>query len=204
SATQDLVDSTSDSGFVETGYIYRVHGLQGEVKVKPATDFPELRFSKPGTRWLKRQVLGTEIMEEIKLVEGRGRPGQNWIVKFEDINTVEQAQKLVGSAILVTDQDRPVLEEGDFYTHDLIGMRVVLQETGEIVGTIANVFNNGASDLLHVELNSSTHRAWIPFVEAIVPTVSLEKREIVITPPKGLLELNIPKHEKSKKERREL
>lgn len=32
--------------FVEIGYIYSVHGLQGEVRVKPSTDFPELRFSE--------------------------------------------------------------------------------------------------------------------------------------------------------------
>lgn len=45
---------------------------------------------------------------------------------------------------------------------------------------------------------------WVPFVEAIVPTVDLEKREMLITPPKGLLELNIRSDMRSKKERREL
>lgn len=45
---------------------------------------------------------------------------------------------------------------------------------------------------------------WVPFVEAIVPTVDLEKREMLITPPKGLLELNIRSDTRSKKERREL
>ncbi|KAI3456071.1 hypothetical protein Pfo_012734 [Paulownia fortunei] len=221
-ATQELVETTSSaSGFVETGYIYGVHGFQGEVRVKPSTDFPDLRFSKPGTRWLKQQVSGTETLQEIELVEGRGHPGQSWIVRFNNINTVEQAQKLVGSTILVTDEDRPVLEEGEFYTHDLIGVRVILKESGEPVGTVVNVFNSGASDLLHVKLNSlrnipdqigkskigagdSGPLVWVPFVEAIVPTVDLEKREMLITPPKGLLELNIRSDERSKKERREL
>lgn len=45
---------------------------------------------------------------------------------------------------------------------------------------------------------------WVPFVEAIVPIVDLEKREMLITPPKGLLELNIRSDTRSKKERREL
>ncbi|KAL0363530.1 UNVERIFIED_CONTAM: Ribosome maturation factor RimM [Sesamum calycinum] len=218
--TQVLVETTSSaSGFVETGYIYGVHGLQGEVRVKPSTDFPELRFSKPGTRWLKQQVSGTETLQEIELVEGRGHPGQSWIVRFNNINTVEQAQKLVGSTILVTDKDRPDLEEGEFYTHDLIGMRVILKESGEPIGIVANVFNSGASDLLHVKLNSlrnipdkigksktgtgdSGPLVWVPFVESIVPTVDLEKGEMLITPPKGLLELNIRSDERSKKERR--
>lgn len=46
-ATQETVEtSSSDSEFVEVGYISSVHGLQGEVRVKPSTDFPDLRFSK--------------------------------------------------------------------------------------------------------------------------------------------------------------
>ncbi|KAL3616951.1 hypothetical protein CASFOL_039345 [Castilleja foliolosa] len=226
SATQELVESLETTspapGFIETGYIFGVHGLQGEVRVKPNTDFPDLRFSKPGTRWLKQQVSGNETISEIGLVEGRGHPGQSWIVRFDDINTMEQAQKLVGSVILVRDEDRPALEEGEFYTHDLIGMTVILEESKEPVGTVVNVFNSGASDLLHVKLNSSNDTSnqheksktgeddgsgplvWVPFVEAIVPIVDVEKREMMITPPKGLLELNIRSSDKSKKERREL
>lgn len=97
----------------------------------------------------------------------------------------------------------------------------MLQETREPVGTVINVFNSGASDLLHVELDSNISLSdrngkqrleggasgplvWVPFVEAIVPTVDLSKREMLITPPKGLLELNIRADERSKKERRQL
>lgn len=47
SATQERVETAdTGSGFVEVGYICNVHGLQGETRVKPSTDFPELRFSK--------------------------------------------------------------------------------------------------------------------------------------------------------------
>lgn len=47
SATEELVEVTSSaSPFVETGYIFGVHGLHGEVRVKSSTDFPDLRFSK--------------------------------------------------------------------------------------------------------------------------------------------------------------
>ncbi|KAL8032335.1 hypothetical protein ABFX02_13G089200 [Erythranthe guttata] len=222
SAAEELVEATSSaSTLIETGYIFGVHGFHGEVRVKTSTDFPDLRFSKPGTRWLKQQVSGTETLQEIELVEGRGHPGQSWIVRFNNIDTSEQAQKLVGSTILVTDEDRPILEEGEFYTQDLIGMKLILKESGEPVGTVVNVFNSGANDLLRVKLNSSRSTTeqigksetgsgdsgpliWVPFVEAIVPTVDLEKREMLITPPKGLLELNIRSDDRTKKERREL
>jgi len=38
-------DGDNELGFVNIGYISSVHGLQGEIRVKPATDFPELRFA---------------------------------------------------------------------------------------------------------------------------------------------------------------
>ncbi|KAA8519569.1 hypothetical protein F0562_013807 [Nyssa sinensis] len=223
-ATQEIVEtSKGESEFIEIGYICSVHGLQGEVRVKSSTDFPELRFSKPGRRWLRQQVLGRETIQEVELVEGRGgHTGQkSWIVRFSKVDTVDQAQQLVGSTILVTKEDRPELEEGEFYTRDLVGMRVILKETGEPAGTVINVFNSGASDLLQVMLDSSIEMpdgtrkpkseigasgplVWVPFVEAIVPNVDMNKRELLITPPRGLLELNIRSDERSKKERRQL
>lgn len=80
-----------------------------------------------------------------------------------------------------------------------------------------NVFDNGGSDLLQVKLDSSLEiidkngnlkskapLVWVPFVEAIVPHVDMNTREMMITPPKGLLELNVRSDERSKKERRQL
>ncbi|XP_021904828.1 uncharacterized protein LOC110819823 [Carica papaya] len=223
-ASQEIVEtSNSGSGYVEIGFLSSVHGLQGDVCVKPSTDFPELRFSTPGRRWLRQQVSGRETIQEVELGEGREHPGKkSWILKIKGIDTVEQAKQLVGSTLLATEEDRPELEEGEFYTRDLIGMRVILKETGELVGTVVNVFNSGASDLLQVMLVSfidmpngsakpevasngqSGSLVWVPFVEAIVPDVDLRRRELKITPPKGLLELNLRCDERSKKERRQL
>lgn len=95
----------------------------------------------------------------------------------------------------------------------------VFQETGKLVGTVVDVFSTGPNDLLQVMLNSTAKRhsqsgsldsetgasgsfAWVPFVEAIVPHVDMNQRELLITPPKGLLELNLRSDVRSKKERR--
>lgn len=220
-ATEEIAE-TDKSGleFVEVGYVASAHGLRGEISIKAATDFPELRFLKPGKRWLRRP--GKDVIQEVKLVEGRGHGGKKgWILRFDGVDTVDQAKQLVGSTLLVRDDDRPELEEGEFYTRDLVGMKVILKETSECVGTVIEVFNSGASDLLRVRLSSGdvlngtkkskkadtsvpTQFAWIPFVEAIVPDVDMNKREMHITPPEGLLELNIRLDERSKKERRQL
>ncbi|KAM7505903.1 hypothetical protein LguiB_004807 [Lonicera macranthoides] len=181
-----------------------------------------LRFSDPTRPKLKAFILIKDLLTESELVEIGGREAlKGWIVRFGDVDTIEQAKQLVGSTVLISDENRPDLEEGEFYTRDLVGMRVILKETGKPVGTVVNVYNSGASDLLHVMLNSSREMTdgneevkteqrasdplvWVPFVEAIVPNVDMSKREMLITPPKGLLELNIRADERSKKERRQL
>ncbi|PKI37759.1 hypothetical protein CRG98_041840 [Punica granatum] len=163
------------------------------------------------------------MVQEIELVDGRGHPGQKtWILKFEGIDTVDQAKQLIGSTLLVAKRDRPELDEGEFYTHDLVGMRVIHKETAEVVGTVVSVYDSGANDLLHVQLDSSARTLdgsgkskeeengapdrliWVPFVEAIVPDIDVQRKEMFITPPKGLLELNLRSDTISKKERRQL
>lgn len=203
------------------GNINKVHGIKGELSVIPTTDFPLLRFSHAGRRWVRSRVRGKEMISEVELVSGREHPSQKtWIIRLAGIEEVEQAKQFVGSTLLVKEQERPFdLEEGEFYTPDLVGMSVLLQETGRLVGVVANVFNYGASDLLQVKLCStdkddsssdtdiqfgSGQMVWVPFVEEIVPEVYLDKKEMYITPPKGLLELNLRNDVRSKKERRQM
>ncbi|WCJ37859.1 Ribosome maturation factor RimM [Euphorbia peplus] len=220
-ATQGIAEKEEEeAALVEVGYLSSVHGLHGEICAKPITDFPEFRFSKPGIRWLRQPLSGKLNVLQLNLLEGRGHHGRKtWILRFGGIDSVDQAKQLVGSTILVKEEDRPQLEEGEFYSRDLLGMTVNLKETGESVGTVVNVFDSGGNDLLQVMLypqpdgpgKSMTEQTglsgplvWVPFVEAIVPDVDMIKREMWITPPKGLLELNIRSDDKSKKERRQL
>ncbi|MCL7022326.1 hypothetical protein MKW94_023197 [Papaver nudicaule] len=220
--TEEINETSEDElKFIEIGYVCNVHGLQGELRVKPTTDFAELRFSE-GKRWLKERISGKEVIREVEIVEGREHAGQkSWILSFQGIDTIDQAKQLVGSVLLVTEEDRPVLEEGEFYNPDLVGMRVLLKDTGELVGTVINVFSSGGNDLLQVMLSSTEETpnvsgsveagndvsgplVWIPFVEAIVPDVDTDRKEMRITPPKGLLQLNLRSDVRSKKERRQL
>ncbi|KAJ0971662.1 hypothetical protein J5N97_019621 [Dioscorea zingiberensis] len=228
-AIAEAVDSTAgeefdgkDSDFIDVGYISAAHGLEGELRIKPSTGFPELRFSKPGKRWLRMRVMGKELISEVELNGGRPHPGQkSWIVSLNGIDTVEKAKQMVGSTLLVRESDRPELDEGEFYTPDLVNMRVLLKESGKLIGTVVKIVNTGANDVLQVKCNSteegsdglsssksetsaSERLVWIPFVKAIVPDVDMHNREMCITPPKGLLELNLRSDPRSKKERRQL
>ncbi|PAN18108.1 hypothetical protein PAHAL_3G179000 [Panicum hallii] len=209
-----------DEELVEVGYVSGAHGVRGDVLVTPRTDFPELRFATPGTRWLRARAAGKQQVREFELVRGKAHTGKKcWIVSFDGIDNLDEARQIVGSAILVKAGDRPEIEADEFYSLDLVGMRVIVKDTGKLVGTVGQVFNFGGGDLLQVMIGSaegivvdpdsenqdstsSREHVWIPFAEDIVPDVDMESREMWITPPKGLLELNSRSDKRSKKERR--
>ncbi|KAM3412817.1 hypothetical protein ACQJBY_004157 [Aegilops geniculata] len=212
---EELVE---EDGLVEVGYVSGAHGVRGDVLVSPRTDFPELRFATPGKRWLRARAAGKMQVRELELLRGKAHTGKKgWIVRFHGVDSLDEARQIVGSAVLVKTEDRPELEEDEIYSLDLVGMSVIVKDTGKLVGTVAQVFNFGGGDLLQVMVGSgenavqtdsenqdstpSRQHVWIPFAEDIVPDIDMEGREMWITPPKGLLEVNT-RPEKSKKERR--
>ncbi|MGD1855675.1 MAG: ribosome maturation factor RimM [Leptolyngbyaceae cyanobacterium] len=185
-------DSRQD--WLPIGRIVGPHGLNGEVRVYPETDFPE-RFEQSGQRWLLRP--GSATPESVKLVTGRFQEGKGlYILKLAGISHRDQAEALRDAQLLVAADDRLPLEPGEFHVGDLMGLTVSLQTTGEHIGTVVDVYRAG-NDLLEVVLTSqdstdlgqgTPRTVLIPFVEAIVPVVDLTQKRIEITPPKGLID----------------
>jgi 16S rRNA processing protein RimM len=170
--------------YLEIGKIVAAHGLQGEVRVYPNSDFPE-RFEVPGDRWLLRPKRTTP--EAIALLKGRYLEGKGlYVIQLAGVRSRDAAEALRGCTLLVPASDRLALEAGEFHVSDLIGLPVYEQSTQALVGTVSNVMSAG-NDLLEVE-RSQGKPVLIPFVEAIVPIVDLKHRRIEITPPTGLIE----------------
>lgn len=142
-----MADLDSDKWLL-IGHIVGAHGLDGYVKVKPESDFPE-RFVQPGDRWLRKK--GGEPTQ-VRLVNGRFLEGKSqYLVKLDGVNYRDQAEDLRGSELLVEARDRLALDPGEFHVADLIGLDVVLQRDRALLGTITNVFTTG-HDLLEVTL----------------------------------------------------
>ena len=181
-----------DSGWLEIGKIVGPQGLNVEVRVYPNTDFPE-RFEQPGTRWLL--CAGDEEPRRIELLSGRYLAGKNlYVVELSGVDDRNQAEALRGCKLLVPASDRPVLGEDEYHVLDLVGLAVIMQESGEKIGTVVDVIAAG-NDLLAVQLHqehTSTQNSktvLIPFVREIVPVVDLQARCVEITPPPGLMEI---------------
>jgi len=138
------------SEWIEIGKIVAAQGLDGEVRVYPDSDFPE-RFIEPGRRWILRP--NKSEPEPIEFLGGRYIPGKGlYAVEIEGVEDRDGAEALRGCKLFVEKTDRPYLEPDEFYVQDLIGMEVVNQLTGEILGKVSDIIPAG-NDLLEIETN---------------------------------------------------
>ena len=92
-----------------------------------------------------------------------------------------------GALFVVDSGDLPPIEDPDeFYDHQLEGLRVGTT-TGDNGGHVAEVLHTAAGELLSIRAEDG--EVLVPFVGAIVTSVSLADGTIEIDPPEGLLEL---------------
>ena len=147
---QFLIPKKFMSEWIEIGKIVAAQGLDGEVRVYPDSDFPE-RFIEPGKRWILRP--NKSEPEPIEFLGGRYIPGKGlYAVEVEGVEDRDGAEALRGCKLFVEKTDRPYLEPDEFYVQDLIGMEVLNQLTGEILGKVSDIIPAG-NDLLEVETN---------------------------------------------------
>ena len=169
------------------GLITSCHGINGQLKVKSLSDFDE-RFIKPGIRWLQKE---NETPSKIKLASGFKQPGKEiFIIKFQGINTRNDAEQLKTYKILVKANQIPELKKEEFHLLELIDLEVKTLEKDDlkIIGKVINL-ENERNNLLVVELFENQKKVLIPFVKEIVPLIDIKNNFLIINPPKGLLEI---------------
>ncbi len=166
---------------VMVGVITRAHGVRGDVVVDVRTDSPELRFSDGA-------VLATEPAQAGPLTVARSRwHSGRLLVQFAGVTDRTRAETLRGVRLLaeVDERERPA-DPDEYYDHQLTGLAVRTTD-GADVGEVVDVVHLPGQDLLAVR-RADGGEVLIPFVQAIVPTVDLAERTIVVEPPPGLLD----------------
>lgn len=163
----------------QVGAIASVHGIKGEVKVFPTTDEPT-KFKK-----LKSVILKTE-KEEREIALQSVRFFKNMvIVKFQGIESPEDAQKYRGATLWIAREQAVPLRENEYYRADLIGLTVVTED-GEELGILKDVLETGANDVYEVTL-SDKKTALFPAIRECIKEVDVEKGYIKVHVMEGLL-----------------
>ncbi|BCK54389.1 ribosome maturation factor RimM [Nocardia wallacei] len=167
------------------GRVAKSHGVRGELVVEVRTDEPEARFS-PGTV-LRGRLPRTQQTREYTVESVREHSGR-LLLFLSGITDRTAADALRGMLFLIDTADLPPSEDPDeFYDHELEGLTVRLGD-GTEVGTVTEVLHSAAGELLSVRAADDGREILVPFVTAIVPTVSLAEGLVVIDPPEGLLD----------------
>jgi 16S rRNA processing protein RimM len=167
------------------GQIVRPHGIRGEVVVEVTTDDPAARFaagSELATAEHPQRRPTALRIEAVRPHQGR------LIIAFEGVLDRNAAEELRGVRLVVDSVEVGETDDPDeFHDFQLIGLAVV-DVDGAPLGEVVRVEHGPAADLLVVRLTAG-REALVPFVRAIVPTVDVPGRRVVLTPPPGLLEL---------------
>ena len=166
------------------GRVVKAHGIAGEVIVEVRTDDPDIRFVA-GSSLRGRPSRGGP--ESRYVVESAREHSGRLLLRLDGIVDRGAADALRGTLFIVDSQELPPIEDPDeFYDHQLEGLQVVTT-AGSAVGSVAEVLHTAAGELLSVRADE--REVLVPFVSAIVTSVSLADRTIVIDPPDGLLDL---------------
>ncbi|PLS69770.1 MAG: ribosome maturation factor RimM [Cyanobacteria bacterium M5B4] len=170
--------------WVVVGKIVGTQGLKGEVRIFSYSDFPE-RFLEPGQRWIRANA--SSEPRPIGLVRGYAHTGKQgvYIVKLEEVNNCEQAEKLRNFEFLVPAHHRPHLQADEFYVADLIDCQVLDHDNGKPIGVVTAVVPAG-NDLLEIKTVAKTYL--VPFVRELVPIVDLVAKKIEVKPIEGLFD----------------
>lgn len=165
---------------VTIGKLVRTQGNKGELKLNL---YPE-HLNKPFFQ--KVYLQRTRSLEEFEVENFR--PSKNhYIIKLKAVNTLNQARELAGLDVLVPEEWLRPLGRNNYYLFQLIGCSVFIKDKRKI-GTVKDFLFIRGNDLLVVEKG---HREiLIPFTKSICIELNLKKREIMIDPPDGLLELD--------------
>lgn len=165
--------------FLQVGVITSTHGLKGEVKVYPTTDYPE-RFEE-----IKEVLLDTGRNKMLLEIEGVRYFKNLVILKFKGINHINDIEKYKQCSLWVTRENATPLYEDEYYIADLIGCTVFLEDGTEF-GELIQVIETGANDVYVVRMENQKE-VLIPAIKDCILDVDIENQKMVVHLLDGLL-----------------
>jgi 16S rRNA processing protein RimM len=164
--------------FLAVGKLRRPHGVRGEFWMDVLTDFPERL--KPGVT-----VFAGENHQVLHISRCRSH-GSSLLVTFEELSDPEMAGVLRNEFLYVRSEDIPHLPEGEYYHHQILGLRVV-GEKGEGLGRVVDILETGANDVCVVRQDSGAEFL-LPIVDSTVLEIDLDKGFMRVHLLEGLIE----------------
>jgi len=163
--------------YISIGRLHRPFGLKGEIIMEVVTDFPE-RIKKGVTVYLGEQFLPVIIHS--------CRPHtQGLLVSFEDNLSSEAVVSLRNYWVFVTAKDRPKLPDGQYYHHELIGLKVFTDQD-VYLGELTEILETGANDV-YIITPENGKDILLPATSDFVKKIDLESNKVTVELIPGIL-----------------
>lgn len=170
---------------VQIGFIFRAHGMDGELKVNPEFTDDPARFEEVTTVYVGKspRAVTRHTVSSVRYQETKR--GTAVILGLDDLESRTDAEQ-VRKLNIFADEDDLDLADDEILIHDLVGLTVTT-EAGETLGTVANYMEMPAQDVFVVHRPDGSE-AMIPAVEDFIIDVNLEDDRLVVRPIDGLIE----------------
>ncbi|SYX82773.1 ribosome maturation factor RimM [Paenibacillus alvei] len=164
------------------GKLVNTHGIRGEVKIIPTTDFPEERFAQKSELVLQQPNSNNSVSVTVE----RSRLHKNmYIIKFVQFDNINEVEKYKGWMLKVSEEQLDELDEDEYYYHEIIGCKVVTDE-GEDLGIIDEILSPGANDVWVVK-PAKGKSILIPVIDDVVLTVDVQEKVVTVHIMEGLI-----------------
>jgi 16S rRNA processing protein RimM len=160
---------TDEPVFLAIGRLRSAHGIRGEITLEPWTDFPE-RIKKGSHLFLgddHQEVIVDAVRGKDKLL----------ILSLEGYEVRESVNVLRNRVVFTKTSNLPTLPKGQYYHHQLIGLRAV-DENGGDIGTVREILETGANDVLVIDDHGQELLA--PMIKEVVLSVDLPAGQIAL------------------------
>jgi 16S rRNA processing protein RimM len=163
--------------FLVVGKLGKPHGLHGEIVMDIYTDFPE-RLQPGETVFVGPQFLPLQIIKRRSHTRGM-------LIFFAGCQTREEVAEFRNHLVYVRTADRPQLEMGEYYHHQLLGLQVI-DEEGQILGLLERILETSANDVYLVR-DESGAELLLPAIESVILEIDLDHNQMLVHLLPGLL-----------------
>ena len=170
-------------GLISFGKITKAHGLAGEVKLLPHSRTLD-SFNEITRIYIESK--SSDTPQEFNITSHKFHKNTA-ILKLHGVDSIEEAQSLSGREVYVQDTELGELDDDEYYFFDLIGLKVYTDE-GTYLGYVEDIMERAIQNIMVIK--NEEKEILVPMADPIVKGINLEKREIVITPVKGMLDLD--------------